>query len=551
MKFVIIRMIVIVALIRFGLSEGTICNSDLLISFGLKGLLYSREGSTVCPGVKNTCCSPADELYIHKYFADNLEGKFQGKYGKQNEQLGSLNEIIGKFKKFNLTKVAVMFNQSEHTNHIASIVNDTYAEILNYNVTYGEELVANLTVNTTRIYKAVGKIREAFMCTLCDANTQSNIDLEDQSVIYSPKFCDKVKKDFFVDLEHKWRAFHEPIFKLDQVANLTMNFSFYTESEKKSVKETLAGLKKCAAKEGTPDCKDMCKLFYFNRHSPLFDGDASIVENIGINFDKMNKFIKPGFKISTFKPTFVDTILKTMKVLAKISGKPFDFVEYVDEIRNATRKIEELLNPVNRTQNSTSGTSNSSKKQSQNSKKQSQNSKQQPQNSKQQPQNSKKPRKLELDESDVPSETDSSVSEIDKFAENEDERRVSPKRVLSDAIFSESHQQLSFAKDKNIKRKSRRSVGHRINLQNTIDDVLLQYELQNNPDKDTLLLEHDKVVDFGVKLSEFFAEHNDSNDIDADLHQKKNERHVCRNFKRKSNSQIGINRKHCSTKRID
>lgn len=83
--------------------------------------------------------------------------------------------------------------------------------------------------------------------------------------MYSADFCDALAALAYEDLALKWNTIHKFFVLIDQVTNLTANFSLFLESEKNSTVKIFEALDQCEESKQGEKCHEFCKLLPINQ----------------------------------------------------------------------------------------------------------------------------------------------------------------------------------------------------------------------------------------------------------------------------------------------
>lgn len=324
--------------------EDSVCNIKLMSSYGLKGLAIPRDGSIVCPQVTSNCCDKVDELYIHKYYQKNVAGIMLARYGRNNELIPQVAMMLQDLSKINFTELAFAFNNTPYCESIGGNITIAYNRLQGANMTSIVELFPNMTTNLTSIFKFVGRVREGFYCSLCDVSTQSGVDLEGKTIVYSKPFCDRLVALTFPSLFFKWTSTYGYLMHFDLILNQTQNVSLFTPEQKVIVTKILTALTDCQGSLKKPDCSNFCGLFYLNENSLLFDGDPALLQSVLTNYQTYSTPYKTSPpNMQPFRPVIRQKM--TEALMAQLRARGLDRLIRRDQIDRLANMLTNIAPP--------------------------------------------------------------------------------------------------------------------------------------------------------------------------------------------------------------
>ena len=125
-----------------------------------------------------------------------------------------------------------------------------------------------------RFYYQVQKFRQGFLCGVCDWHNHRYINLENQTITYSAKFCSKLMEKFFDLWQDQYGKIIKYFLLLDEFIYIVAGARLIgSPFDRKLFRRYVKLVENCAKDPTKPEnCAALCQTFNVNKFSYLFDG---------------------------------------------------------------------------------------------------------------------------------------------------------------------------------------------------------------------------------------------------------------------------------------
>lgn len=248
------------------------CNSELLITYGLKGYEYSDIVThKYCPKLTNNCCTPEDQEASMAQWNQDYKHRIERHYEifiySMKYLLGFTNEAFNLAKRFE--------------DHPAGECSSAAKDLIQMN--FNPEMTLDVFTSFQRSIREISKLRQGFFCVLCDGNTQeklkdfwssSNLFSKDK-IYYSKDFCRKLVEQSI------HQTFYSVFYVKRYLENMSELISCATNTSEHLIYDipikTAMEIKNCyyfKNKYFFFFCGKYCENFHLTSVSPIFDGDV-------------------------------------------------------------------------------------------------------------------------------------------------------------------------------------------------------------------------------------------------------------------------------------
>ena len=268
------------------------CNIPFLNAFGLQGSPVPTPSSVVCMSVATSCCSKRDELFIHKQFEKIQKAKFKARYDEYTSAYPDIEALIAASSSANLNGTIAYYVKNANNSFVSNQLIDTYDKIKKINATL---LLTDFKTNKPKMVslgKRIKRIRQRFLCSVCDIETNSAVDIAKNVITYSNEFCTDLSLTFLPPLKFYYDTVYSYLKLLDKFTFLATNRQLFGNLKNYFKINKIKNLTdECSRTDGKQNCTLFCSEFKFNEASVLFDGDMAIISDYLKNYNARFKEI--------------------------------------------------------------------------------------------------------------------------------------------------------------------------------------------------------------------------------------------------------------------
>lgn len=302
-----------------------ICRTGLLRSYGLEGNFAPNKKNFLCPTLKKNCCSPHDQMVLHKLWNTELKQPLGRHFFLAKKTFLGLDSIIGQKSQLKLQQ-PLNFFKTEVKPH--------------FRIRYRFEAVTRklMRINQgtlTRAYEDLKKrnfmgvlfghmyrARRSMICSICDLNKVPFISPDRFELTYSNGFCSSLVSKFHPGLKLFFGVIVRYFLLLDEYSLLASGKGLFDRASRAPMVRAVAAVRKCG-KSGSGSCKYFCRMFKYNRLTTLFDGKFEFLNTFTENYDNQlsrlvkveNNFYRKLFNFRSLEAK------KSTKSLQKFVGK--------------------------------------------------------------------------------------------------------------------------------------------------------------------------------------------------------------------------------------
>lgn len=146
------------------------CNVRLLSSFGYKSLIEPNKKNSLCPGIKENCCTIHDQLQLHKWYQTFYKQELINNYSVIPAQIIEISKVVDQASNIKWDQVIQSYNNNKlPTNkvfeaHIQSLV----TLVTTLSPDFKTQTPENKIKAFTAFFDQIKTMRISFPCMLCD-----------------------------------------------------------------------------------------------------------------------------------------------------------------------------------------------------------------------------------------------------------------------------------------------------------------------------------------------------------------------------------------------
>ena len=281
-------------LIQNSIQLGRQCKTEILRSFGLHSRIVPNRNNPLCPTVGLNCCTKHDQLKLHKAWSEHTKVNLDNYYTNSLETFKNyiekviyrkedfvMKELIEKFKK------QIPTPSDELITHLKKIQKIWDKKNRKYYVDIGRPLL----IGYKNVYKHTKKLRQSFLCGLCNWHNHDYISPETYTINYDIKFCKKMVKTHIQVWADKYTEFIKLGLLLDEFVYLISNYRIIkSQSDRAAFHKYSILIKKCEKDQSDrSSCDPLCKEFNINKFTYIIDGEPDFLKNFVKEYGKIHE----------------------------------------------------------------------------------------------------------------------------------------------------------------------------------------------------------------------------------------------------------------------
>ena len=289
MNLKILITIIFTLLKPYKTSVSRSCKTQILRSLGYSSLITPSRLNSICPLVKQNCCTDADQMHIHKNFSEHTKKQLVSHYNTSIDKFKLLKRFYIYKTEYNLTDWTIqMFQKSKRRfpkklkKHLLKIARQYDM----YDQGYFLDLIKDQTEKYLEpMYAQMSHFKKTMPCLACDWNVQNSINLETTTITYKSSFCLTLVDKYLEPIAEKYEKIVKNLLVLDEWVFIVSGRRLMEEKEDRDVlRRIILIVGKCKKSAQIKFCDDFCREFNFNKFSYMFDGEQTVWEEYVNNF---------------------------------------------------------------------------------------------------------------------------------------------------------------------------------------------------------------------------------------------------------------------------
>lgn len=269
------------------------CKTEIARSFGLHSRIVPNRNNPLCPSLGLNCCTKHDQLKLHKSWTEHTKDTLENHYQNSLEAFKNfIEKIIYRKDEIEMKALIEKFKKQipkpsdELIDHLKKIQKLFEKNNAKYYVNIGRPLL----INYKHVYKKAKKLRQAFLCGLCNWHNHDAISPETYTFNYNLKFCKKFVKDHIQVWADKYTEFIKMGLLLDEFVYLISNYRIIKSAADRAAFHKFSILiQKCEKDQGDRTaCDPLCKEFNVNKFSYIIDGEPDFLNRFVVQYGKIH-----------------------------------------------------------------------------------------------------------------------------------------------------------------------------------------------------------------------------------------------------------------------
>lgn len=262
---------ILILLISTITQQVSICNKDLLFSYGVSNPRYLKMTPMLCGGKeKETCCSHNDETKLLNSW--NSENRVNIK-PYLDGYLWLTKAILNYYEDLIVLAKYIYLNPKSSPECKSS------AEHLVTNYMYKDELIT-FVEKLEKLMNNISILRKGFYCVICSVKNQKYFDVDDKNIIFSNSFCRNLVESSVEETYYKVNQFLPTLSHINTILNCKdgSKISERIEIEIEPTKLNQINLCYESYKEFKDpllyleQCHDFCSNYSFTTANEVFEG---------------------------------------------------------------------------------------------------------------------------------------------------------------------------------------------------------------------------------------------------------------------------------------
>lgn len=245
--------------------------------------------NSICPLIKQNCCTHFDQMMIHKNFDEHTKKQLTAHYNTSLDKFKLIKRLYDYKSEYNLIDWTLDFlgnTKRKLSKKLKRHLKKLARNYEMYSQDYYLDIVrAQIDKFLEPMYNEMFKFRKGMPCLSCDWDVQNNINLETKTIIYKSSFCLTLVDKYLDPIAEKYQKIVKNLMVLDEWIFIVSGKRMIEDMDDRSVfKRYNLIINKCKKSAQIRYCDEFCREFNFNKFSYMFDGEQNVWEEYLNNF---------------------------------------------------------------------------------------------------------------------------------------------------------------------------------------------------------------------------------------------------------------------------